>query len=58
MCISHLLNVFCYHDNYVIKGDFSSFEYFYLLIIPNTPMWILKLKTPTVPYNNKKQIKS
>ena len=58
MCISQLLNVCCYHDNYVIKGDFCSFEYFYLLIIPNTPMWILKLKTPTVPYNNKKQIKS
>ena len=33
----------------------------HLLIIPNTPMWIFKLKTPKknckhVPYNNKKQI--
>ena len=38
MCISQLPNVCCYHGNHKIKGDFCSFEYFDLLIIPNTPM--------------------
>ena len=61
MCISQLLKVHCCRGNQEVKGDFCSLEYFHLLIIPNTPMWIFKLKTPKkncrhVPYNNKKQI--
>ena len=61
MCISLLHNVRCYHGNHEIKGAFCSFDHFHLLIIPNTPMWIFKLKTPKknckhVLYNNKKQI--
>ena len=52
MCISELPNVRCYHGNREIKGDICSFEYFYLLIIPNIPMWIFKLKTPKKNYSN------
>ena len=62
MCILQLLNVRFCHGNHEIKDDFCSFEHFHLLIIPNTSMWIFKLKTSKkncshVPYNNKKQIR-
>ena len=43
MYIPQLLNERCYRGNHEIKGDFCSFEYFHILIIPNTPMWIFKL---------------
>ena len=60
MYISQLPYGRCCHGNHEIKGDFCSFEYFHLLIIPNTPLWIFTLETPKkncthVPYNNKKQ---
>ena len=60
MCISQLPYARSCHGKHEIKGDFCSFEYFHLLIIPNIPMWIFELKTPKrncahVPYNNKKQ---
>ena len=46
MYISQLPYAHCCHDNHEIKGDLFSFEYFQLLIIPNTQMRIFKFKTP------------
>ena len=36
-CISELPNVRCYQGYHEVKCDFYSFEYFHLLITPNTP---------------------
>ena len=36
-CISELPNVRCYQGYHEVKCDFYSFEYFHLLIPPNTP---------------------
>ena len=44
MCILQLRYARCCHGNQEIKGDFCSFEYFHLLILPNTSMKIFKLK--------------